>query len=320
MTIQKEILFLQPIFKEVLWGGSRLREEYNYDIPSDHTGECWAISAHDNGDCKVATGVYRGISLSELWTTHKELFGYRQEEKFPLLVKIIDAKDDLSIQVHPDDQYARINENGASGKTECWYILDCEQDSTIVIGHNAKNKQELRDMIEEERWGELIRTIPIKKGDFFQINPGTVHAIKAGTLILETQQNSDLTYRVYDYNRLTNGKPRELHIKKSLDVITAPFLEENKNEINDIENASINGEGYTRERLVKCPFYTVDKVAIKDKAALQQNKSFVIYSVIEGEGTINNIPIVKGSHFIVPYQFGDYEFRGNMTLISSYLD
>ena len=122
-------------------------------------------------------------------------------KEFPLLIKIIDAKSDLSIQVHPDNAYAKEHENGSLGKTECWYILDSEPGTQIVIGHHAKDKEELMQMVEEKRWKDLIREVPVKKGDFYQIDPGCVHAIKGGTVILETQQSSDITYRVYDYDR-----------------------------------------------------------------------------------------------------------------------
>jgi len=182
----RELLMMEPIFKEAIWGGSRLKEVYGYDIPSGHTGECWAVSAHRSGDCRVSSGTYAGHTLSSLWREHKELFGTAADSywEFPLLVKIIDAREDLSIQVHPDNAYAAEHENGSLGKMECWYILDCDKDGTIVIGHHAKDKEELRSMIEQGRWTEFIREVPIKKGDFFQINPGCVHAIKGGTLIL----------------------------------------------------------------------------------------------------------------------------------------
>ena len=288
-----EILFLKPIMKEVLWGGTRLRDEYHYDIPSDHTGECWAVSAHEHGDCEIISGKYQGVTLSTLWNTNRELFGNRKEDKFPLLVKIIDAKADLSIQVHPNDEYAKLYENGSLGKTECWYILDCDADATIVIGHNASNKEELIEMIEQNRWNELIRCIPIKKGDFFQINPGTVHAIKAGTLILETQQNSDITYRVYDYNRLTNGQPRELHIAKSEDVIIAPYVD---NVADTMERSIQNMEGFTKELLVTCPYYTVETLEVETQAKLNQTHAFQIFSVIEGNGKINGIDKIGSAH------------------------
>ncbi|HEX3076159.1 MAG TPA: mannose-6-phosphate isomerase, class I [Lachnospiraceae bacterium] len=305
-----EIFFLEGIFKETIWGGERLRKEYAYQIPSDTTGEYWAVSAHENGDSSVVGGAYQGLSLSSLWKNHRELFGNLEGDRFPLLVKIIDAKQDLSIQVHPDDSYAKIHENGSFGKTECWYILDCDENASIVIGHNARTKEELTDMIHQGRWTELIREIPIRKGDFFQINPGTVHAIKGGTMILETQQNSDITYRVYDYDRMTDGKKRELHIEKSIDVIDTP---------NIVETKTLTSTEDSTQVLISCSYYTVEKRDITECESFNQDKAFQIFSVIEGEGMINDTPIRKGDHFLLPYKFGAYTLSGNMSLICSYL-
>ena len=198
---------MKPVFKEAVWGGRKLRDDFGYEIPSDSTGECWGIGAHKNGDCEIAEGTYKGEHLSKLWEEHPELFGNedgKYGKEFPLLIKIIDAKSDLSIQVHPDNAYAKEHENGSLGKTECWYILDSEPGTQIVIGHHAKDKEELMQMVEEKRWKDLIREVPVKKGDFYQIDPGCVHAIKGGTVILETKQSSDITYRVYDYDRKCN--------------------------------------------------------------------------------------------------------------------
>ena len=146
-----ELIYLKPVFKQMIWGGNRLRTDFGYDIPGDQTGECWAIGAHPNGDCEVAEGTFAGQKLSELWQNHRELFGGFPGDRFPLLIKIIDAKNDLSIQVHPDDAYAKEHENGSLGKMECWYILDAKKDQTIVIGHNAKNHEEVQSMIEGHR-------------------------------------------------------------------------------------------------------------------------------------------------------------------------
>lgn len=307
----KEILFLEPVLKEMIWGGDKLSKEFQYKIPSSHTGECWAISAHKNGDCKITNGIFENKTLSWLWENHKELFGNSKDNVFPLLVKIIDAKEDLSIQVHPDDEYAKIHENGSLGKTECWYILDCKEDATIVIGHYAKNKEELKQMILEKQWNDLIRIQPIKKGDFFQITPGTVHAIKGGTLILETQQSSDITYRLYDYDRLQNGQPRELHLEKSIDVIQCPYtqtaLERKKTSLS-------NGE---KEELIKCDFYTVQKLNLWGKNVFEQTENFTLFSVIEGTGKIDDILIKKGDHFILPAGYGTYSIDGNIQLILS---
>ena len=308
----KSILFLEPVFKQMIWGGRQLADQFGYEIPGDRTGECWAVSAHPNGDCVVREGAYQGKTLSQLWKEEPGLFGNSDLDRFPLLVKIIDAKDDLSIQVHPDDAYAGENENGSLGKTECWYILDCPEKASLVVGHNAGSRQELQEMIEQERWGELIREIPVKKGDFIQINPGTVHAIKGGLMILETQQNSDITYRVYDYGRLTDGKPRQLHVKQSIDVITVPA----PSAADSVKSALALPEN-TLNELISCDYYTVWKLDVAGVMSFEQTHPFLIMSVIEGEGSVDGRRICKGDHFILPQGYGTAELRGEMTLIAS---
>lgn len=306
------LLFLNPVFKQMIWGGDRLGKDWPYRIPGDNTGECWAVSAHPNGDCTVKDGIYAGATLSELWEKHPELFGNTGGDRFPLLVKIIDAKEDLSIQVHPDDAYAKVNENGSFGKTECWYVLDCKEDSALVVGHNAKTKEELTSMIREGKWSDLLREVPVKKGDFIQIEPGTVHAIKGGLMILETQQNSDITYRVYDYDRLTDGKPRQLHLDKSIDVITVPAksVEESILQADDLPKNTLN-------KLIACDYYQVWKLDITEPFTMQQDKPYMIMSVIEGDGLLNGQMIRKGDHFIVPCGYGEIRMQGNMQLIVS---
>ena len=308
----KSLLLLEPVFKQMIWGGRQLADQFGYEIPGDRTGECWAVSAHPNGDCVVREGAYQGKTLSQLWREEPGLFGNSDLDRFPLLVKIIDAKDDLSIQVHPDDAYAGENENGSLGKTECWYILDCPEKASLVVGHNAGSRQELQEMIEQERWGELIREIPVKKGDFIQINPGTVHAIKGGLMILETQQNSDITYRVYDYGRLTDGKPRQLHVKQSIDVITVPA----PSAADSVKSALALPEN-TLNELISCDYYTVWKLDVAGVMSFEQTHPFLIMSVIEGEGSVDGRRICKGDHFILPQGYGTAELRGEMTLIAS---
>ena len=308
----RPLLFLKPLFKQVVWGGDRLGREWPYEIPGNDTGECWAVSAYPDWDCEVKEGIYRGMTLSELWRNHPELFGDIGLDRFPLLVKVIDSKEDSSIQVHPDDTYARVNENGSLGKKECWYVLDCDEDATLVIGHNAKSKEELTDMIYNGRWSELIREIPVKKGDFVQITSGTVHAIKGGIMILETQQNSDITYRVYDYDRLTDGKPRELHIDKCIDVITVPAkaAEESIVHCDNLPENQMN-------LLIDCNYYKVWKLNVTEPLEIMQEHHFLIMSVIEGDGLINGQMISKGDHFIVPDGYGIMSMQGDMQLIVS---
>ena len=306
-----DIIRLDPVFKQMIWGGNRMRSEYGYDIPGDDTGECWAISAHPNGDGIVRGGEYDGMKLSRLWADHRELFGGYDSDRFPLLTKIIDAKADLSVQVHPDDEYAKTHENGSFGKMECWYILDCDPGATIIVGHNATTKEELDKMVHEGRWKELLREIPIKKGDFFQIAPGTIHAIKGGTLILESQQNSDITYRLYDYDRLQNGKPRELHIEKSLDVINVPYEQADSN-VSGLKTANTWFKG-----LQHCERYSVWYAALDGEETLTQDQSFLLGSVIEGVCELKGDTLKKGDHFIVPSGFGNGSVKGKAEFIFS---
>ena len=306
------ILFLDPVFKQMVWGGSRLGSEWHYDIPGGNTGECWAVSAHPNGDCTVREGIYKGKTLSQLWKEHRELFGDTKSKEFPLLVKVIDAKKDLSIQVHPDDAYAAAHENGSFGKTECWYVLDCEPDTTMVIGHNAVSREEMADMIRNGRWSDFIREVPVKKGDFIQIDPGTIHSIRGGMMILETQQNSDITYRVYDFDRLVDGKPRQLHIDQSIDVITVPSKPAQDN-IHSTDGLPEN----RMELLISCDTYKVWKMDVTKRVSFEQEYPFLIMSVIEGDGLINGQMITKGDHFILPCGYGEVDLQGNMKLIAS---
>lgn len=290
-----EIIFFKPIIKELIWG-----EEY------------WGISAHENGDCQILNGTHQGKTLSTLWKEEHHLFGDSKGDQFPLLIKVIDAREDLSIQVHPDDAYADREENGSLGKTECWYILDCIANGTIVMGHNARTKDELVEMIEENRWDELIRTTSIEAGDFFQIAPGTVHAIKGGTKILEVQQNSDITYRLYDYGRMQNGKPRELHIQKSIDVIKVPYEEELKS-----GKATQTIAGITT--LEECKYYTVQKIVVEEKLHLHQDNEFQLMYVLSGKGSINDIAIKEGDFFLLEKEFGSYLIEGNVELMRAFV-
>ena len=318
--LSRDIIILEPVFHEKIWGGRRLAEDFGYDIPEGKIGECWAISAHPHGDCVVASGAFVGEKLSYLWDVHHELFGDAKGDRFPLLIKILDAHDDLSVQVHPDDSYAAEHEHGSLGKRECWYVLDAEPDTDIIIGQRARNRQELAQMIEEGRWDDMLNLVPIHKGDFFRIDPGTIHAIKGGTLILETQQSSDVTYRVYDYDRVgVDGKPRELHIQQSLDVVNYDLVPPVSGRVTAPEV-----DGVTE--LMACDNFVVKKIAVQGEKVVAQPYPFLCVSVIEGTGSVqveSNMAqphiLHKGSHFIAPAQSGDLTFSGDMTLIVSHL-
>lgn len=308
-----ELLFMEPYFKDVLWGGNKMRDAYGYDIPTETTGEAWVVSGNAHGKSVVKNGQFKGQTLDVVFKEHPELFGNIDSKEFPLLIKIIDAQDNLSVQVHPDDAYANEFENGSKGKTECWYILDCDPDAEIIVGHNAKTKEELVKMIDEGKWDELLNRFPIHKGDFFYIPSGTVHAICKGTLILETQQNSDLTYRLYDYDRLQNGKPRELHLKKSEDVINCPYVPDQE------KYTWTQKDGYKETELAKSKFFTVDMYDIDGKLTLENNEKFLICDVIEGSGTVNGIEVTAGDNFVAPYQSGPLNFEGKMQVVTSHV-
>ncbi|MBB5325727.1 mannose-6-phosphate isomerase [Anoxybacillus tepidamans] len=311
-------IFLTAVFKERIWGGTALKEQFGYDIPSDTTGECWAISAHPNGQSVVAEGPFNGKALGELWEQHRELFGNLEGEKFPLLTKILDANKDLSVQVHPDDKYASEHENGELGKTECWYIIDCKENAEMIYGHNAKTKEELVQMIENGQWNELLRKVKIKPGDFFYVPNGTIHALCEGTLVLETQQNSDTTYRVYDYDRIdANGKKRELHLDKAIDVTTVPHVDGMSQPVKEEK------DGVTITTFVKGEFFSVYKWKIHKETSFTQDQLFLLCSVITGEGELiqhgERFLLQKGSHFIIPHQSGTFKIQGNCELIVSHV-
>ncbi len=309
----EELLFMKPFCRDVIWGGSRIRSEYGYEGAGDKTGEAWVVSAMPGGESVVQNGSFAGTSLRTLWKQHRELFGNMEGEEFPLLVKIIDAFDHLSIQVHPDNAYAAANENGANGKTECWYILDCEEGADIVIGHHAKSKEELKSMVEKDRWDELITVLPLHKGDFFFIPPGTVHAIRKGTLLLEIQQSSDITYRLYDYKRRQpDGSLRQLHLQQSMDVIRCPQVYEKT------EKEPVQEEGFSRQRLVSCAYFTVDKYRITDTCVITREKPYLIIDVTDGEGSVNGVRIGKGEHFIATSGANTLTFEGTLELVVSW--
>ena len=304
------VLKMKPVFKEMIWGGHKLRDVYGYDIPSDNTGECWAISAHKNGDCLIADGEFEGKSLSWLFDNHRELFGGIEGNQFPLLVKIIDAKNDLSVQVHPNDEYAGEHEHSL-GKTECWYVLQADEGTNMVMGHHAKTKEEFVKAIEEDDYDNLLNKFQIKKGDFFYIPSGTLHAICSGSLIYEAQQSSDITYRVYDYHRKDkDGNERQLHVQQSIDVTNISADADQQKEF-----VSVPLENGTRTCMVESEFFKVYSYKMTGKNTVANDAPFQMVSVIDGEGTLNGDVVKKGDHFVICSDQKETNFDGNMEVM-----
>ena len=315
---KREPWFLKPIFQENIWGGTALKDVFGYEINSEHTGECCGISAHLKGLSTIENGQFKGESLQSIWENHRELFGNLDGEKFPLIVKILDAKEDLSVQVHPDAAYAQLHENDEGGKTKCWYIIDCAEDAELILGHNAGSKEEATRWVSTGEWDRFLRRVKIRPGDFIYLPNGTVHAIGKGTLVLETQQNIEAAYRLYDFDRHDlNGNPRELHIEKALDVLTVPHVDTAQPKVEFALGDT------TVTLLTQTEFFTMFKWEVTNEATFMQEDPFLNGSVIHGTGELiceaGTFPLKAGMHFILPNEFGEFTIKGNLDLIVSYV-
>ena len=312
-------LFLKPVFHEKIWGGRHLATDFGYQIPAGPIGECWAISGHHHGVSIVANGEFAGQDLATLYQSQPALFNYPQGDRFPLLTKILDANAKLSVQVHPGDEYARTHE-GELGKTECWYVLKAQPNAYLIYGHQAKSRAELAELIDAGQWDQLLGKLPVKTGDFVYVPSGTIHALTEGIEVLETQQSSDVTYRLYDYDRKgPDGKLRELHLAPAKAVITVPFVAPQLHQTTQTVGTS------TVTTLVApptSPYFTVQKVVVNGELPQQMgSQAFVLASVIAGYGELvvagQTYPLAKGQHFILPHPVTDWTFRGQLTLITS---
>ena len=311
-------IFLKPVLQEKIWGGSKLQTQFNLELPNESIGEAWCISAHPNGVSTVTTPAsYQGLGLDELYEKHPELFGEDHPTPFPLLIKILDANDDLSVQVHPDDSYASAHEGqGELGKTECWYIISAEPGASIIYGHHAQSREEFEAMVEDGNWDGLLRRIEVKAGDFFYVPHGTIHAIGAGIVILETQQNSDTTYRVYDYDRRDKqGQLRDLHLKQSADVTQFPHQDaETTLSVQKDEQSSAS-------HLLTNEYFSVYKWQTAGEMTIDLPKAYYLVTVIEGSGELilddQSYPLQLADSFIIPNGVDQINLFGSMTLIAS---
>lgn len=309
-------LFLISQMQPKIWGGTKLRDYFGYDIPCKQTGEYWAISAHPNGVSRVANGEFAGHTLDKLYVQQPQLFGNPKDKVFPLLTKILDANDWLSVQVHPDDTYA-LKHEGELGKTECWYVIAADEGAEIIYGHEAKSQEVFQEMIEKGDWDNLLTRVPVKAGDFFYVPSGTIHAIGKGIMILETQQSSDTTYRVYDFDRKDDsGQTRELHLKQSIDV---SYIGKPQNS----HPATLKVGDLTSTLLVSNEFFTVYHWQLQGRADMEQTAPYLLVSVLDGSGEITcggvSFSLKKGEHFILPNQVTKWTFSGNLDIIASHI-
>ncbi|NLU25157.1 MAG: mannose-6-phosphate isomerase [Clostridiales bacterium] len=294
---------LAPAYKDYLWGGHRLETLYGKKSGLPVTAESWELACHKDGKCTVVNGEYAGKTLSEV---------LQCGDDFPVLVKMIDAKKDLSIQVHPSDATAE-SENGEHGKAEMWYVVECEPKSAIYFGFSKSvNRKTFVKAAQDGTICQYLNRVPVHKGDVFFIRPGTIHAIGAGLLIAEIQQSSNTTFRVYDYQRRgADGKLRELHLTRAADVVNyEPLIPEECR-----VNAQAHYEGFTLAEMFSCQYFKAYRLNIAQQAALSVGKGeFHHLLTVEGEGFIRwrgeKYPIRAGSSYYLPKGLGDYEICG----------
>ena len=317
---------MKPAFKDYIWGGTRLRDDFGKDCDFDKVAESWELSCHKDGNSVIANGEFAGMSLSEyIEKQGKAVLGTNcaRFENFPVLIKLIDAKDNLSVQVHPDNEYAQRVE-GEYGKTEMWYVVDADEGATLLYGFKHEiSKEEFRERIENNTLLEVTNAVPVKKGDVFFIRSGTLHAIGKGILIAEIQQNSNTTYRIYDYGRVgKDGKPRELHIDKALDVTklcpAEPYPE--------TEWVTADSKtGWKKKLLSSCEYFTVNALDIPESAELTADeKSFVSLLFLDGTSTISynggKLDVKKGDSVFIPAGFGSFKIDGKCSAVMTTID
>lgn len=265
--------FLKPAAKDYLWGGNRLNDDFSKGIDMQPLAETWECSTHPDGPSMVASGEHAGKTLIEVLKEHPEYLGShpKTNNELPILVKLIDAKRDLSVQVHPSDEYAKNHEYGQLGKTEMWYVLDATKNAQLIYGFKMdQEKETVKKLIQNGTVEKYLKKVPVKKNDLFYIEAGTIHAIGAGVLIAEIQENSNLTYRLYDYNRTdSNGKKRELQIDKALDVAELKATKDPRQNLRVLNYK----KGYASELLCRCQYFEVYRVLINT----ERNRGLVSY-------------------------------------------
>lgn len=302
-----EILFLTAPLIERIWGGYYFKEVLKVTDSEEKIGEMWSASALKEAPSMIRCGKYQGKSLIEVYVKHPELFNFPSSLDFPLLVKLIATSDDLSVQVHPDDAYARKVEH-QSGKTEGWLILDAQESSSIVIGHHSKNKEELFRYIQNDDYDHLLCKRKVCPGEFYPIPSGTIHALGKNIVLLEIQQSSNVTYRFYDYHRKDkNGKERELHLDKAIDVTSfEPY-----------QSAIINVFQNPQRTIWKNQYFEVNLYDVDEKLKLENPFDYLLVSVIEGTLYIDGQTLHLGDSFIICHGCNEVDITGKGRFVTT---
>ena len=304
-----ELIFLKPIPKRAVWGKNKLGKYFGYkDFPED-TGQCWCASCRDEDSNIILNGKYESYTLNRLWKEKPDIFGNPSGE-FPWIVGLVAPSENLSIQVHPDDSYTKKNNLKDGGKNEGWYFIDVYGEKSIVFGHNALTQAEFENKIEKAEWDNLLLYKEIRKGDFVYIPAKTIHALCKDTMVYEIQQNSNLTYRLYDYERKdANGNERDLHMQEALDNLDIPFYDKQPE-----EKKLCEGDNEIRQ-IVSNNSFELTTFRINKSVEFIFNKEFAILSILEGEGVINGQDVKLGDHIIVPNKTEKLIISGKLFLI-----
>lgn len=316
---------LKPAGKDYLWGGHRLKDDFSKEIDMEPLAETWECSTHPDGPSIVASGAHKGMLLTEVLKEHPEYMGThpKTDGGLPILIKFIDAKQDLSVQVHPDDEYARKYEHGSLGKTEMWYVLDATKNARLVYGfYHDISKEKLKKSLEEGTVERYLQKVKVKKDDLFYIEAGTVHAIGAGILIAEIQECSNITYRMYDYNRMDkDGKPRTLHIERALEVANRIGTQTPRQPMRVLRYQ----KGCASELLCRCKYFQVERQLIntekcREMADFQTDgNSFQVLLCVNGCGTLfgegEMIHFFKGDCIFVPADSMPLKLHGRAQML-----
>lgn len=335
---------IHPPCKNYLWGGERLREEFGIFSPETPLAEAWVLSAHPDGDSLISfSNAPHGESFSDYIKAHPKAAGSlaRSFPFFPMLIKLIDAKQALSIQVHPEDSYA-LSKEGQYGKTEMWIVLEREEGAFLYFGFQEEcSEGEVRRAIQEESFPSLLQKVPVEVGDVFFIPAGTVHAIGAGIVLAEVQQNSNLTYRVYDYGRKdAQGNTRELHVEKALQVMKRKKVSSFMQEELLKEGKKAVGENAYLDLIGSCPYFTVERLSLEEEGSFSRElgeESFLSILVLEGEALLSEAVagsaektliekapmeqcrIQKGESFFLPAEKASWSLKGKGQFLLSSL-
>lgn len=326
MICKNKPFVLSPVGKDYLWGGTVLKHNFYKETVISPLAESWECSTHPDGISVVKSGMFSGKNLKDVLREHPEFLGThpKTKDEIPILIKFIDAREKLSVQVHPNDEYALEHENGSLGKTEMWYVVDAKPDAELVYGfYRDVDKEVVRKSLEKGTIEKYLQKVKVKKDDIFYIEAGTVHAIGAGILIAEIQQNSNLTYRLYDYNRKDkNGKKRELHIKKALDVMNYKGGTLPRQPMRILRYAP----GCATEFLCRCPYFQVERMLInnidikKEFVIETGNNSFQVLLCLDGEAVLTDesgerLEFKKGDCIFIPANSARLVLKGNTQIL-----